>query len=641
MDWLLDEGKYEERVGPREGLEPGRRAAIPRGAPAPLTLEITAWILTGLLAAVLRLGGLGLRPLGEGEAEQALAAFRFTQGSIQVAPAGSLPALFSGNVALFTLLGANDWTARLWPALAGVVLALLPCVLRHRLGRGGALAASVLLAISPTAVWSARNLDGATLVATCGLALVAGLILLLDGQRRAGLYLAAVGLGLGLASGPGIYGLLLILLLFGLVLALGQRFLGKDWGWESLRAAYGGLAGDPILLRRAGLVAGAVLVLSVSAIALHPAGIGHAADLLPAWVRRLLPGSGEQPPLYLLLLLIRYELLILLFGLLEIGRWLAGRPGRGPAAPGQPAGLSHTALLAYWGAAALALALLAGHRTAGDLLPALVPLALLAGQGIERSLGWIRERVFWREVWLVAGTCLALAVFFYLQLAFAARSSGGATVSVAGVTLYATTTYLILSFVALLLLVALGAVAWYWRGSELVAAGAWLAALILLGLVTVKAMWGPSFARATDPRELLVVSDRATSPQVRLLASELAELSMELRGDAYTLPVTVDASTGPVVDWYLRHWPVTRVEALSSPPVTLAAVTLAQACTGQSECDQPAIGDVFTGQGFVLRRRWLPWGLRGQDLIRWSLFSESATPIVDREVVLWVADTRN
>ena len=653
MDWLLDEGeykvpleRYEEQEQAVEGLEPGVIPSVPVEASAPMILERVAWVATGLLAAALRLGGLGLRPLGEGEAEQALAAFRFAQGSIQAAPAGTLPALFSGNLAAFTLLGANDWTARLWPALAGLALALLPYTLRHRLGRGGALAASLLLAVSPAAVWSARSLDGAMLAAACGLALVVGLLLVVDGQRRGGLYLAATGLGLGLASGPGFYSVLLILVLFGLGLTLAWRLLGRDWGWQSLAAAYGTVREEPPdagpsgrcgLLRRAGAVAGAILGLSVTAFALHPAGIGHAADLLGAWARGLF-GAGEQPVLYLLLVLVRYELLILLFGLIEIGRWLAGRAGRDPAA-GQPAGLSHTGFLAFWAAAALVLALL-GQRTAGDLLLALVPLALLAGQGLERAWRWLRERVYWGEAWLVAGVGLALAAFLYLQLAFAARSSSGATVSVAGMTLYATTTYLILAAVALVLLLALGAVAWFWRGKELLAAGAWLAALSILGLITIKAMWGPSFGRATDPRELLVVPDRATSPQVRLLASELEELSRELKGDAHTLPITVDAGTGPVVAWYLRHWPVTSVQAFSAPPETLAAITLAQACTEPSECD-PAIGEAFSGQGFALRSHWLPWGLWGQDLLRWLLFAESAEPIVDREVVLWVADTGN
>ncbi len=640
MDWLLDDGEYKKQEQAGESLETDVKPAIPGEALAPRTLELVAWSVTGLLAAALRLGGLGVRPLGEGEAEQALAALRFAQGTIQAAPAGTLPALFSGNVALFTLLGANDWTARLWPALAGLALALLPYGLRHRLGRGGALAASLLLAISPTAVWTARGLDGAALAAACGLALVVGLVLVLDGERRTGLYLAAVGLGLGLASGPSFYTLLLILVLFGLVLYLGQRFLHRDWGWQALVPAYRAVLDDDAgLLLRVAIVFAAVLGLSVTTFALQPAGIGHASDLLGAWVRGLLPGTAEQPVVYPLMVLLRYEALILLpvliMGLVAVARRLAHRAGRVAAAedaPEEHADPSLPAFLSFWAAAALVLALIGGHRTAGDLLMALVPLALLAGQGIQQSWRWMQGRVYWGEAWILAGLTLGLAVFFYLQLAFAARSSG-ATVSVAGTTLYATTTYLFLAVVALVLMVAVGAVAWLWRGKELLIAGAWLAGFSILGLIAVKGMWGPSFSRATDPRELLVVPERATSPQVRLLASELEELSLSAKGDRYTLPLTVDTGTGPVVAWYLRHWPVTSVETLSSPPDTPAAVTLAE--------DEPAIGEAFSGQGFALKSHWLPWGLRGQDMLRWLLFAEAAQPVVDQEVVLWVADTGN
>ncbi|NIV37543.1 MAG: hypothetical protein GWN58_51435, partial [Anaerolineae bacterium] len=105
----------------------------------------------------------------------------------------------------------------------GVILVLLPYGLRHRLGRGGALAASFLLAVSPSAVFFSRHLDGAILAAACGLAMVVGLINFVDTRRRGGLYLAAAALGLGLTVGSGIYTILLILLAFGLLLYLQAR----------------------------------------------------------------------------------------------------------------------------------------------------------------------------------------------------------------------------------------------------------------------------------------------------------------------------------------------------------------------------------------------------------------------------------
>ena len=155
-----------------------------------LTVERAAWIVVGLLAAGLRFFQLGLRPLSEGEAVQALAAYRFTQGAAQMAPAGTIPALFTGNVVGFYPDGRQRHGRPRWlPALAGLILVLLPYGLRHRLGRGGALAASLLLAISPSAVYFSRTLDSAIVVAACGLALVVGLINYLDTRRPAFLYL--------------------------------------------------------------------------------------------------------------------------------------------------------------------------------------------------------------------------------------------------------------------------------------------------------------------------------------------------------------------------------------------------------------------------------------------------------------------
>jgi hypothetical protein len=75
------------------------------------------------------------------------------------------------------------------------------------------------------------------------------------------------------------------------------------------------------------------------------------------------------------------------------------------------------------------------------------------------------------------------------------------------------------------------------------------------------------------------------------------------------------------------------VESLSTPPDTVAAVTLAR--------QELPIGEAYRGQGFPLRAHWLPWGLWGQRLVRWLLFTDANLPTVDQEVVLWVASSSN
>ncbi len=597
-----------------------------------VNVERAAYGAVGLLAAGLRWFQLGLRPLNEGEAVQALAALRFVRGAAQTAPAGTIPALFTGNIVGFSLLGVSDITARLLPALAGLILVLLPYGLRHRLGRGGALAASLLLAVSPSAVYFSRSLDGAVLVAACGLALAVGLIAYVDTRRPGFLYLAAAALGVGLCSSPGLYTLIGVILLFGLLLYLADRFLRHEGqpgmgSWSSLLVAWWSLRGEAGLLTRVGAVLLATFSLIATSFVLHPAGVGHAADLLAAWVKGFSAEPGGQPAIYPLLLLLRYEPLLLLLGLVEAGRALIGRRAPQHQVPQSGSSFSHTPFLVFWALAATLILVLSGHRPAGNILLIVVPLALLAGQGVERTWHRLARCGGWLEMGLFSAAALALLVFFYLQVTAYGLTSKLSTVSIANITLYASYYYLLLAAIAPLLLIGLGLAVWVWRGPEAVVGTSWLTAIVALGLFGFRATWSLNVTHAADPRELMI--GQTTAPDVRLLVERLEALSQAQAGDIHTLPVTVDAETGPVVAWYLRDFErQIVVDGLSAPPTTIAAVTLARQ-------DLP-IGETFRGQGFPLRTHWLPWGLWGQRLVRWLLFTGGSLPIVDQEVVLWV-----
>ncbi|MFC2038049.1 hypothetical protein ACFLYD_08870, partial [Chloroflexota bacterium] len=117
---------------------------------------------------------------------------------------------------------------------------------------------------------------------------------------------------------------------------------------------------------------------------------------------------------------------------------------------------------------------------------------------------------------------------------------------------------------------------------------------------------------------------------VRWLVEAAEALSLDKAGDAHALAITVDKATGPVLAWYLREFEQQRiVEDLSAPPDTLAAVTM--------DVQDLPIGETFRGRAFSLRTHWTPWGRWGQELVRWLLFTEGSLPIVDQEVVLWIA----
>ena len=246
---------------------------------------------------------------------------------------------------------------------------------------------------------------------------------------------------------------------------------------------------------------------------------------------------------------------------------------------------------------------------------------------MERAWRWIPWTRLWLEIGVVVLAILGVSAFLYLQIAAYVEVGGTAVGSFLGITLYLGWTYLVVFGVGLVAFALLWLGVWIWRGRSLLLGGGWLAVLWLLGLWGFKAMWGPGFARASDPRELIV--QQTTAPDVHRFVDSVRALSRDTSGDATTLPVTVDAGTGPVVEWYLRDFGRQEVvEELSGEPGTTAAVSLAAQ-------DLP-IGDTFRGQGFPLRTRWQPWELRGNDLISWLLFDEAGEPVIDQEVVLWV-----
>ena len=182
------------------------------------TLEMALWIIVAVVALALRLAHLDAAPLNAREAREAMLAWRAATGQ-GMPEAGYSPFLFAANALLFWLFGASDALARLWPALFGSVLALTPFLLRQRIGRVGALAAGLYLAISPTALFASRQLDGTVVAAVGGMAFLGGLACFLDTGERLWLTLSAGGLALAVTASPSAYGLLLSLGLAGLILS--------------------------------------------------------------------------------------------------------------------------------------------------------------------------------------------------------------------------------------------------------------------------------------------------------------------------------------------------------------------------------------------------------------------------------------
>ena len=566
-----------------------------------LTVEVALYILIGMIATGLRFYALGAQPLRESEAAQALAAWRFYQGNLKGAT-GYSPLLFLGNVFCFALLGASEAMARLVPALSGTVLAVLPYFLRRHLGRSGALAASILLALSPSTLFFSRHLGGPIVVTACVLAVLVGFFGYLDSKQPKYAYLTAGALALSLSTAPLIYTFVLIFGTFLLLLGLVDRLANVDMGWSAVLVAWRTAREEKDLLKNSALVLAVVLVLVCTAFLLNFAGLPAALDFLPTWLAQLGPQPDAQPWYYYLQLLVLYEPLILVFGLIGlVYHYLRQRD-------------ILTTFLLYWTVAATVIYALTGQKAPGNVLLLVLPLALLASLLLGRFWDQLAQAATWGAEGLFVALSLPVVVYFAIQLA--GYASNGQAV------------YLYLALVSLVVLPSLIALCWMWLGQGPALRCGGIILLLVLAMLTVGLSVGLNYHRAADPREPMVAE--ATSPGVVDLATTLERVSSHQEGDPHTIAITVEEATGPILAWHLRNFGNTRfVEQLSSSIETPVVITPAKE-------EEPTLGGSYVGQSFALQATWNPQGLTRTERVRWLLYREAPTPVKSRDVVLWV-----
>ncbi|MDI3339877.1 MAG: TIGR03663 family protein [Sphaerobacter sp.] len=127
--------------------------------PATVTLETALYGLILLSAILTRFWDLGSRALHHDESLHTYYSWLYAEGyGYQHNPLMHGPFLFHANALLYLLFGASDYVSRVMPAVAGVIVVMLPWLLRgpHLLGRWGALVASCLLLVSPSILFYSR-----------------------------------------------------------------------------------------------------------------------------------------------------------------------------------------------------------------------------------------------------------------------------------------------------------------------------------------------------------------------------------------------------------------------------------------------------------------------------------------------------
>jgi len=581
------------------------------GRPAPavqwrslITIEVALYLACFALAAGLRCLNLGLHPLNDAEAREALSVLRFLRGQPADLPAS--PAYFFFTYFEFLLLGADTFGARFIPALAGSLLALTPWFFRDLLGRSAALATSALLAISSGLIAASRTSDGTLLTL---LALLIGLALLRR-EGRSALFGAAVALGFAISGGAAFF-------TGALLLALTTVLFARAYAGEALQRLVARVRAEawPVL----GALALTILVVSTVGV-IYRAGLGALGNSAVSWLQGFGLNAEGRSVFVIPVFLIAYEPLLLIFGLLGAVRAFLRHNTAGQI-------VAAFALLAFMFVVAYS------GREIVDVVWLIVPLAALAGTTFAELL----EANFTRDEWPLTGALVAVLVIILgfasikmLQFGEAVRLNPALLQSVPGGGLIANAAGLILAVLALavaVLVVYLFAAGWSARAARL---GATLTAAAVLGLVTLGAGWGLAQVRPTEPVELWW--PRPASDGVNRLVTTLRHVSDMAVGNEHEIDVTVQAGPDGALAWALRDFRKATFVSDSSAFITSRAVIT------PLEQNNPELGQAYAGQAFDLYHYWFPENLFFSEQLDWLAFrrAPAASPVQSERIILWV-----
>jgi uncharacterized protein (TIGR03663 family) len=347
--------------------------------------ELTVYSVIAICTLATRLTKLADRPLHHDESSHAWFSWLLaTKSDYEYDPIFHGPLQFYSGVVGYALAGVGDLGIRLMPALLGAACTVLPYFIRRQLGTAGALAASVLLAISPSYVYFSRFAREDIYAAFLTLVLIVLVFRFLDSPRR---WHPAAILGFLAASFATKETTFITVFVAG-------TFFVTVAVVELVRARSGGISTSrtPLLaaLRAPGLAA---WVWGLCAFALtftvlfttffaNPQGLRDGIyKSISYWLSQHEVERGDQPHFFYLVLLAGYELPIVLLGAWGVVTVLRRRT-------------LHGVLLAWMFVLSTIIYSWAGERMPWLVLHPLLPLILLAGIGAQdlwsRRKRWIR-----------------------------------------------------------------------------------------------------------------------------------------------------------------------------------------------------------------------------------------------------------
>jgi uncharacterized protein (TIGR03663 family) len=197
-----------------------------------LDWEKAIYLIIFLLAVASRFWDLGTRAMSHDESLHAIYSYYLYNGSGYVhSPMMHGPFLFHTNALIYFLFGDNDYTARIMPAIFGVIMVMSPLLLRRWLGRVGAVIAAILLLISPSILYYSRYIRNDIYVAVWTMLLVAALFHFIRSRKPGWFYVGAAALMFSLATKENAYIFGFIGLLFIIEVILWERVRQRDQLW--------------------------------------------------------------------------------------------------------------------------------------------------------------------------------------------------------------------------------------------------------------------------------------------------------------------------------------------------------------------------------------------------------------------------
>ena len=545
-----------------------------------VTWMSVAWVAVFLVGSALRLYQIGLASLSANEAGRAWDSWALFRGNTEgvhnelstTNPTGLLMRTFA-----FFLFGDTDTTVRIPSAIAGIGLIVLVWSVRDLIGEWRAVSVAALLAISPTAMFASRSVNGEIFGLFFGTLLFVTIFRFGEDGRKPGIgraLLLGVSLAAIIGSGPSSITLLVSLIITFAV----SRFVSLDRGATISRALTRLRESRQLLLVTA---ISFVITLGIlfTRFFSDPHAISGLGEVFRDWGRLLASSPGSISTQFFVLSTLLYEILAVVFAIKVAFT----------ATSAETADRIDWSYPAVWFLTSLIIFSFSSGRQPEHAVLVAFPIILLGGFGLGDTLQSIftsanRHNRLGLFVAVIVGVILALlATLILIGRVDTAIDRNDALVQVLAAAILALGPLVVIAY-------SLGEQIGRGMGWIHVRAGVFTAVAIVLAVLVVRSAIAVSFYRIDTGNEML--ADQTSAADVRDIAYRTANLSRDVNGAERSpanpeggkeMSIALDRSVEYPFRWYFREFPNLTLTAPGAATGLDAQMVIAPDVTGMSD----------------------------------------------------------